>query len=112
MQPQQPQVPPAPQQVVTPAQSQNKSSIGSIIGTIIIIAVIILGGLYFWGKRIEEARQKDKLISEPVTTETVEVNEASTIKSVSSGDDVNSIEKDLNNTNLDNLSKELDTPVQ
>lgn len=35
---------------------ENKTSIGSIIATIIIIALIVLGGLYFWGKRIEQAQ--------------------------------------------------------
>ncbi|MFZ2521975.1 MAG: hypothetical protein WAX44_02125 [Minisyncoccia bacterium] len=86
----------------TPA---NKSSIGSIIGTIIIIAVIILGGLYFWGKRIEESKMKQDLISESQNTQ---INEASVIRSVNSSDDLNSIESDLNNTNLDNLGQEMD----
>ena len=31
-----------------PPAPENKSSIGSIIGTIIVISIIILGGLYFW----------------------------------------------------------------
>ena len=93
-------------------QTQNKSSIGSIIGTIIIIAVIILGGLYFWGKRIEEAKIKQNLIAEPVTTETTEMNEATTIKSVSPGDDLNSIDYDLNKTNLNDLDTELNTSLQ
>ncbi len=94
---------------------QNKSSIGSIIGTIIIIALIILGGLYFWGKRIEETKLKQKLISESENTipsPTTEMNEANAIKSISSGDDLNSIEADLNSTNLENLSSELDQPLQ
>ncbi len=82
----------------------NKSSIGSIIGTIIIIAVIILGGLYFWGKRIEESKMNQELIS---GSEDVQINEASVIRSVNSSDDLNSIESDLNNTKLDNLGEEM-----
>lgn len=94
-------------------EQQNKSSIGSIIGTIIIISLIILGGLYFWGKRIEESRYKEKLISESVNqTEPTVINEATAIRSVSTGDDVNSIETDLTNTKVDNLSAELDQPIQ
>ncbi|MBA3733340.1 hypothetical protein H0W91_03120 [Patescibacteria group bacterium] len=84
---------------------ENKSSIGSIIGIIIIIAVIILGGLYFWGKRIEEAKSKEALVSD-TTAINNEYNEAAVIKSVSSTDDLNSIESDLNATNLNNLSAE------
>ncbi len=84
---------------------QNKSSIGSIIGTIIIIALIILGGLYFWGKRIEEAKAKQDLVTD--TTVPQEMNEAAVITTVSQGDELDSIEADLKGTNLDNLSAEV-----
>lgn len=91
---------------------QNKSSIGSIIGTIIIIALIILGGLYFWGKRLEESKAtQDALMEttqnvavEPITTSQ---NEAMIINSMTSSDDLNSIEADLKATNLDNLDQEI-----
>ncbi len=88
--------------------SENKSSIGPIIGIIIIIALIILGGLYFWGKRIEESRLKQNLVTE-TTTDTQVQNEATVIKSVSSGDDLGSIEADLSSTKLDNLTTEVST---
>ena len=90
---------------------QNKSSIGSIIGTIIIIALIILGGLYFWGKRIEESKLTQNAMTDTTTTQPVnpDQNEATVIKSMSSGDDVSSIEADLNKTNLNNLAPELNT---
>lgn len=86
----------------------NKSSIGSIIGTIIILAVIILGGLYFWGKRIEESKLKQDLITQNENDKNTQVNEATVIRSINSSDDLNSIEADLNNTKLDNLGQELD----
>jgi len=73
---------------------QNKSGIGSIIGTVVIIALIILGGLYFWGKRIEEAKFKQDLVTDDVPEQT-------------ENDELSSIEADLNGTNLDNLSAEL-----
>ena len=85
---------------------ENKSSIGSIIGTIIIIAIIILGGLYFWGKRIEESKLKENLIT-GFTPGTVDDNTASIITTISTGDDLDSIEADLNATNLDNLGTEV-----
>ena len=91
---------------------QNKSSIGSIIGTIIIIALIILGGLYFWGKRIEESKATQSAMMKEETAPTVTMGqvvdqEATAIKSMSSGDDVSSIETDLNKTDLNNLSPEV-----
>lgn len=89
----------------------NKSSIGSIIGTIIIIAIIILGGLYFWGKRVEEAKLRQDLVSDN-TNQTEEMNEAAVIKSISGSDDLSAIEAELNSTNLDNLGAEMNIQAQ
>ena len=84
---------------------ENKSSIGGVIGTIIIIAVIILGALYFWGKRIEENRAVKVMTSENQTA--TSSNEASAIRSMGSSDDTTSIETDLKATNTTNLDKEV-----
>ncbi len=92
-------------------EPQNKSSIGSIIGTIVIIAIIILGGLYFWGKRVEEAKLKKELVRDD-STEMAQYNEAAAIKSISGSDDLSSIEADLNSTNFDNLQAEMDASAQ
>ena len=88
---------------------QNKSSIGSIIGTIIIIALIILGGLYFWGKQVEERKLNQSAMreEEPSTTTLPEQNEAAIIKSMGTSDDLDSIDSDLQKTNLNNLDAEL-----
>lgn len=95
---------------ITP--QKNESSIGSIIGTIIVIAIIILGGLYFWGKRIDEAKLKQDLViteEEVPAAQTSDENlEANAIKSVSASDDVTSLEAELNATNFDGLSAELE----
>ncbi|KND48712.1 MAG: hypothetical protein AB198_00120 [Parcubacteria bacterium C7867-003] len=99
----------------SPSQSsmpENKSSIGSIIGTIIVIAIIILGGLYFWGKRVDEAKMKQDLVSgentETPTESDEQSMEANSIKSVNDSDDLNSIEADLKATNTTNLAPELE----
>ncbi len=86
-------------------EQQNKSGVGPIIGTVVIIAIIILGGLYFWGKRIEEAKLKQSLVTDNAA-ESEGLNEAAVIKSTSTEDDLNSIQADLNSTNLDNLDTE------
>lgn len=94
---------------------ENKSSIGSIIGTIIVIAIIILGGLYFWGKRIDEAKIKNDLVSEKSENSNIvseEDMEANSIKSVNSNDDLNSIDTELKSTNLENLDAELDAQLE
>ncbi len=45
-----------PQPVETMPEKTVEKSIGPAIGIIVIIVLIVLGGLYFWGQRLE--RQK------------------------------------------------------
>ncbi len=73
---------------------EKKAGIGSIIATILIIAVIVLGALYFWGKRIEESKAAQNLLNE-------NDNDVEAILNVSSDDDLDSIEAELNSTNLE-----------
>lgn len=70
-----------------------KSSIGGIIGTIIIISLIVLGGLYFWGKRIEESKAKQDLVTDSIPTQT-----NTTTTETSSSTQNNSIEASLDST--------------
>jgi ABC-type phosphate transport system auxiliary subunit len=53
---------------------EEKTSIGSIIATIIIIALIVLGGLYFWGKRIAQ-EQVVQTFTAPATTTNIYDNQ-------------------------------------
>jgi uncharacterized protein YdgA (DUF945 family) len=78
---------------------EKKGGMGSMIGTIIIIAIIILGGLYFWGKRIQDSKINQELTSE-------NADELANIMSITREDDLNTIEADLNSTNL-NLDTEI-----
>lgn len=69
-----------------------EGSVGPVIGTIIILAVILLGGLYFWGNRNN------------VNTETDDQQTDAQIQQIDAqgnSDDLNSIQSDLNNTNYD-----------
>ena len=88
---------------------QKKSGVGSIIATVIIIAIIILGGLYFWGKRIETDRANKALIQNTgSTTEEMAASiEATRIETVSQDDSLNTISSELNTTQTSNLSPEL-----
>jgi len=73
---------------------EKKAGVGSIVATILIIAVIVLGALYFWGKRMEESKATQELLNE-------NNNDIETVLNVSSEDDLNSIEAELNSTNLE-----------
>jgi len=79
-------------------EENNKSSMGGIVGTIIIIALIVLGGLYFWGKQLKESRSLENLGTE-------ETSEMTT-------DELNTMESDLQSADLDNLDAELKEEVQ
>jgi len=48
---------------------ENKQGVGSTIATIIIILLIILGGLYFWGKHVEEAKITQRMQAESANNE-------------------------------------------
>jgi hypothetical protein len=91
-----------------PQMPKSQSSVGSIIATIIIIALIILGGLYFWGKRMEVEKNRQNLVSTEVTIdETAAVSEAMKIEDVSAYDDLNTLEAELNATNASSVNTNL-----
>lgn len=78
-----------------------EGSVGPIIATIIILAVIVLGGLYFWGQRASNSTDQE------TATSTVEGADVSSIEEQNNSDDASSIEADLNSTNIDELDAEI-----
>ena len=70
------------------------SSAGPIIATIIILAVIVLGALYFWSQR----DAADGEVNIDATVETIETQDES--------DETSSIEADLEATDVDSLDGE------
>jgi hypothetical protein len=63
-----------------------------------------LGGLYFWGKRIENEKIRENIVSSNQTVEeTAAVAESLQIKNVNPSDDLSSIEADLSNTDTSNI---------
>jgi uncharacterized protein HemX len=75
----------------------NEGSAGPVIGIIIILAVIVLGGLYFWGQRTNETAQEEDNLA-------AELDE---IGNQSSSDEVTAIEADLQSTDIESLDAEL-----
>ena len=76
-------------------------SAGPIIGIIVILAIIILGGLYFWNQLTDNLGM---MIDDETMMHDDQVNQ---IKAQSGADDTASIEADLNATDVDNLDAEL-----
>ena len=88
----------------TPEETPKSSSVGPFIGIIIVILVIILGGLYFWGQRVEKNADESILTGEDTVTED---NSVEILETQSSSDEIADIEEDLNTTDLENLDREL-----
>ena len=93
-----------PPENVMPPQMPEKASMSGVVGTIIIIALIILGGLYFWGKRINTQKEASALINQEMQAS----QEAAVIESVSVNDDAASLEAELNATQTSGLGAELE----
>jgi len=72
-------------------EQRSQKSVGPALGIIIIIAIIILGGFYFWRER--ETNGLD--------------NQTEMLETYSQSDEIPTIEEDLNQTNLDSLDQEL-----
>jgi len=78
---------------------QTESRIGPIIGSVIIIALIVLGGLYYWNSILDYQTEKaSNNVLEEVTEEAP----------LNTSDTIESIEDDLDNTDLDDLDQTLD----
>lgn len=86
-----------------PMQNQpGKSSIGPVIGAIIIVLLLILGGLYVWGEKVNQESSNP----EDVTGEQYDPSQdAAVIQFTEQGtsDDLNSIEADIQATSLDSI---------
>lgn len=89
----------------TPVQAMpQKTSTSGIIGTVIIIALIILGGLYFWGKRINTQKEMNALIQQ----EQQSTQEATAIETVSESDETSTLQAELEATQTTGLGAELE----
>jgi hypothetical protein len=79
-----------------------RSHLGTILGVGIVIIALVLGGLYLWGASLYEGEVQEEMA--PITTE-----EETTALPPSTPDEMESIENDLNATNVDSMDQELNT---
>lgn len=92
-----------PTPILEETPTPKSSSVGALIGIVVVILVIVLGGLYFWGQRVEQLEQKDSL------TALGEDNSVETLQTQGTSDEIGDIEADVNATDLENLDKEVGT---
>jgi len=86
------------------------SHVGPILGVLIVVLVLILAGLYLWGATLSEKQEQ-------TVPRQIENNEPETVRAeadaqildtVSTSDELGSIEADLESTSIDGLDAELD----
>ncbi|MFA5751177.1 MAG: hypothetical protein WCX79_02100 [Candidatus Paceibacterota bacterium] len=75
----------------TMPEAPKEKSNGALIGTIIIILILVIGGIYLFSKNQEDT----SVIEEPMIEETADLPEEEA--NLSESDDLESIEADLNN---------------
>lgn len=88
--------------VGTPLPNMEQKSVGAVIGTIIIIVLLVVGGIYFFTARKAEAPI-------PTPEEILQTQDATTtaLERLGTSDNVGDIEIDINNTDLGSIDAEL-----
>ncbi|KKQ57684.1 MAG: hypothetical protein US77_C0018G0007 [Microgenomates group bacterium GW2011_GWC1_38_14] len=93
-------------QTGTPAgMPQEEKSVGALIGSIIVVAVIVIGGIYFWMTRSGETPSTE---TSPLGQTVPPDQETAALLNQGTSDEISDIEKDLNATNLNNLDAGMD----
>lgn len=85
-----------PNQMPPMSGQPEKKSVGPLVAVIIILALIVIGGLYFLKQRSSQPTYVPTEQGDAVTE---------SLKQQGSSDDLSSIEADLKATNLDNLDQ-------
>lgn len=77
-----------------------QNGVGPVIGSMIVIIVVIVGGVYFWGTKIIKDRQSAEIENQAMSASAdADLN-----------NDVNVNELDIPNEDLNNLDKEIKNP--
>ncbi|NTV22728.1 MAG: hypothetical protein HGB03_04210 [Candidatus Yonathbacteria bacterium] len=87
-----------------------ETSWGAIVGIVIVVAILIIGTFYFWGKELDESGTlppvEENVTGEDILNRPDPVTEA--LKEQGTSDDISSIEADLSATDLSGLDTELE----
>jgi len=100
----------------TPGDSDRTSHLGVILGVLIVLLVLILGGLYLWGATNQASPvSPTPLVTERPTPEENNEPESTTadaqvqaLETVSTSNEIEAIEADIESTTLDELDAELE----
>ncbi|MFA6397450.1 MAG: hypothetical protein WDK96_01200 [Candidatus Paceibacterota bacterium] len=73
---------------------------GALIGSIIVVVILIIGGIYFWNTDVKQALQEKQLNQQDEQL-------VQQLNTQGTSDELADIEKDLNDTQLDNLDQNI-----
>ncbi len=100
---------PAP--VTEPApQTTEKSGMGPLVGIIIVLALLLFGGLYFWGTHLNEKKGMEALPLIP--GEAIVTPEVATNDDLSTSDETAAIEADTSDAYMAKLQADLDADLK
>lgn len=97
--------------------TNGESKIGPIIGIIIVVIVLIIGALYFWGQKLNNQTTEVKTETVSTTENAVVADEetdatVANLKAQSNSDDLTSISNDLNATVITSVDADLQKASQ
>lgn len=103
-----------------PSPAPENKSVGALIGSIIIVIILIIGGLYLWSTKVAPVVTEPPMMENvPVTGGTAQETTAqeqalnqpdpvlSQMTTVATSDEVTSIDADLKATNVSGLASDL-----
>lgn len=89
----------------TPIEPKKASSIGPIVGILIIVIILLVGGLYFWGEQRDKESAMEAARQEAAQIENAPDSKVDRLNAQGSSDSASSIESDLSATDLNNLDE-------
>jgi uncharacterized protein HemX len=92
----------------TPPEAPKNGSGGPVVAIIIIIALLILGGLYFWGAQLNQMTSEESL---PLIPGDAMMEQDSNTASYSDSDSLNDLSAELEADNLDDFDAELEAAL-
>lgn len=84
---------------IVPQTHSVETAIGPIIGSLIIVILLIIGALYFWGQKLNDRQERNRQNEE-------------LLQNSEERDDIESILRDLDQTTIDDLDNSLRTLQQ
>lgn len=87
-----------------PPVAAEKSSLGGLVGAGIVLVLVALGGLYFWGMQLNKGAPRDEL---PLI-----LGDTESLPPTSSSDTVADIEADIVATDLGTFETEVDAELR